>query len=217
MALRESAEYHGTAPPTREQCEACIVTSLNAYLYVYAYAYAYTSMDESILATCLSLAFNARTAAQRLRQLCDTFGQSRRRIQDAAMRLNACHSTLTLLDWRWKMEARSIAPTHATHPDGDMTNDDLVRLWGEEGKRERTRKASTPINYWQIGCREMRRYIQHLHGLLTTAQSLIDSVMQPSETAQTGKRGPATSRSQHSTGRYVHNLLVCCEKHPEAK
>jgi len=88
---------------------------------------------KNTLATCLFLALNAWTTAQRLRQLCNTFGQSRRRIQDVAMRLHACFSTLTLLDWRWRMEARSMASTNAIHP-AEVSDDDLVRLWGEEGE-----------------------------------------------------------------------------------
>lgn len=52
------------------------------------------------------------------------------------MRLHACHSTLTLLDWRWRMEARNMSTTYATHLNGDVSDDDLIRLWGEEGECE---------------------------------------------------------------------------------
>jgi len=52
----------------------------------------------------------------------------------------------------------------------------------------------------------MQKYIQHLNNLLTTAQSLIDSVTQSSETVQTRAQGPSTLPSQHSTRKHVHAL-----------
>jgi len=50
------------------------------------------------------------------------------------MRLHACYSTVTLLDGRWRMEVRNMSSTYATHSNGDMSEDNLIRLWGEEGE-----------------------------------------------------------------------------------
>jgi hypothetical protein len=169
----------------------------------------------SIWATYLFLALNAWTTAQKLQQLCNTFGRSRSQIQDSAMRLHACHSTLTLLDWKWRMEAKSMAPAYAIHLGGDLSDDILSVCGAKKVSENEHEKAGTPTNSWQIGCREMQKYLQHLNSIFTTAQSLIESATQSSETVQTGEQDPSTLPSQHSTRKCVHALfpavdsLVC--------